>query len=151
MTIAAHSVASPTAGQAARSVTCKKNHGGRGVQQGLFLEFRLDQLQAHAHDEHDPGDGRQGVDPDGPGPALQPHRAGIGQGIPALQSEAGLPGGRLQVERHQEHEAQEDAARAAARHIGTHQQPGPQRSQRHGQRQTAPQSSKLFSTRPQVR
>ena len=110
----------------------------RGVQQGRFFEFPFDVGQSEADDQHDPRQGRHGMDPNGPGPTFQQRRAETGQRVPALQPEAGLPRRRLEIQRHEEHQPQQRQPQPPAQQIGANQQPRQQRPQRHAHRADGP-------------
>ncbi len=117
-------------GQCAAKRDVKEHLPRRTVQVGLLFQFRFHQPQAGADDQHDPGHGRHGVDPDGPAPAFQPRGGGIRERAPALGAEAGLPGRRQQIQRHQRQQPHDQQCPAAAGKIRPHQQPcqrGPQR------------------------
>ena len=77
-----------------------------------------------------------------PRPSLPTGPAEAGQGVPPLQTEAGLPRRGLEIERHEEHQPQQRQPQPPPGEIGSHQQPGHRRPQRHARRAGRPGEEK---------
>ncbi len=75
---------------------------GGSIEQGLLFQGGLDGPQPQAGKQNNPGDGGQGMDPNGRIPSAKPRLATAMGRVPSLLPETGLPGAGLQVERQKE-------------------------------------------------
>ena len=79
--MAVQRAATPTAGNAPRSVTRKNTCRGEPSKWACSSSSASTSRKPGADDQHDPGHGRHGVDPDGPAPACQPRGGGNSESV----------------------------------------------------------------------
>ena len=121
--IATQTAARPKAGQHAGNVTRQNTCHGVPSSRACSSSAGSTIRSPRPANKHNPGDGSQGVDPNGRVPAAKPRFAAAMGRVPSLLPEAGLPGTGLQVERQKEQHHDDAYSRPPARQIAPQQQP----------------------------
>ena len=140
-TIATHRAATAIAATERGNVTCHTTCAGDAQSGGIFLELGFHGRKPAANEQHNPRHGCQSVDPDGGPPAGEPRLVGevriVGERVPALDAEAGVPRPGDQKQGHEQHGRQQHGGKPSPRHVGFEDGHGGERTERQGH-QTRP-------------